>query len=195
MFCAAFHSKKLICQILTSKLAPILFYHGLIRALLSLVKGEISKAMKGNCTIKKLNNLLLRKSLITIYKSFVRAHLIYGDLIYDQPNNKCFCQHIESVKYNTSLAIISAIRGTSGLKLYNETGLESLICRRRFRKLCTFYKIKSSVLSSYLFDLIPKSSHMYNTRSLENVATIDSRTDIFKYLFFRLPYQNGINQI
>ena len=35
MFCAAFLSKKLICQILTSKLAPSLVYHGLIRALLS----------------------------------------------------------------------------------------------------------------------------------------------------------------
>ena len=34
MFCAAFLSKKLICQIL--KLAPSLVYHGLIRALLSL---------------------------------------------------------------------------------------------------------------------------------------------------------------
>ena len=36
MFCAAFLSKKLIYQILTSKLAPSLVYHGLIRALLSL---------------------------------------------------------------------------------------------------------------------------------------------------------------
>ena len=37
MFYAAFLSKKLICQILTSKLAPSLVYHCLIRALLSLI--------------------------------------------------------------------------------------------------------------------------------------------------------------
>ena len=36
MFCAALYSKKLICSILTSKLAPSLVYHGLIGALLSL---------------------------------------------------------------------------------------------------------------------------------------------------------------
>ena len=47
------------------------------------IKEKISKAMKGICIIKKLSNVLPRKSLITIYKSFVRPHLDYGDLIYD----------------------------------------------------------------------------------------------------------------
>ena len=54
----------------------------------------------------------------------------------------------------------------------------------KFRKLCTFNKIKSTGLPSYLYDLIPKSSHMYNTRSVEDVAMLYSRTDIFKYSFF-----------
>ena len=51
--------------------------------------------MKGICIIKTLSNVLPRKSLITIYKSFVRPHLDYGDLIYDQPNNESFCQQIK----------------------------------------------------------------------------------------------------
>ena len=136
------------------------------------IKEKISKAMKEIGIIKKLSNVLPRKSLITIYKSFVRPHLDYGDLIYDQPNNESFCQQIESVQYNASLAITGAIKGTSRIKLYNETGLESLKFRRWFRKLCTFYKIKSTGLSSYLFDLIPKNSHMYNTHSLEDTATV-----------------------
>ena len=148
------------------------------------IKEKISKAMKWICIIKKLSNVLPRKSLITIYKSFVRSHLDYGDLIYDQPNNEYFCQQIESVQYNASLAITSAIKGTSRLKLYNEIGLESLKFRWWFRKLCTFFKIKRTGLPSYLYDLIPKSSHMHNTRSLEDVATLYSRTDIFKYSFF-----------
>ena len=54
------------------------------------IKEKISKAMKGIYIIKKLSNVLPRKS--TIYKSFVRPHLDYGDLIYDQPNNESFCQ-------------------------------------------------------------------------------------------------------
>ena len=35
-----------------------------------------------------------------------------------------------------------------------------------------------------MFDLIPKSSHMYNTHSFEDVATLYSWTDIFKYSLF-----------
>ena len=140
--------------------------------------------MKRIGIIKKLSNVLPRKSLITIYKSFVRPHLDYGDLIYDQPNNESFCQQIESVQYNASLAITGAIKETSRLKLYNEIGLESLKFRQWFRKLCIFCKIKSTGLPSYLFERILKSSHMYNTCSLEDVVTLYSRTDIFKYLFF-----------
>ena len=148
------------------------------------IKEKISKAMKGICIIKKLSNVLPRKSLITIYKSFVRPHLDYGDLIYDQPNTERFCQQIESAQYNASLAIAGAIKGKPRLKLYNEIGLEPLKFRRWFRKLCTFYKIESTGSPSYLYDLIPKSSHMYNTRSVEDVAMLYSRTDIFKYSFF-----------
>ena len=121
------------------------------------IKEKISKAMKGICIIKKLSNVLPRKSLIIIYKSFVKPHLDYGDLIYDQPKNESFCEQIESVQCNVSLSITGAIKGTSRLKLYNEIGLESLKFRRWFRKLCTFYKIKSTGLLSYLYDLIQKA--------------------------------------
>ena len=38
--------------------------------------------MKGIGIIRKLSNVLPRKPLITIYKSFVRPQLDYGDLIY-----------------------------------------------------------------------------------------------------------------
>ena len=40
-----------------------------------------------------------------IYKSFIRPHLDYGDIIYDIPGNESFSQKIESVQYNAALAI------------------------------------------------------------------------------------------
>ena len=122
--------------------------------------------------------------MITIYNNFVRPHLNYGDLIYDKPNNESFCQQIESAQYNASLAITGTIKGTSRFKLHNEIGLESLKLRQWFRKPCTFYKIKNTALPKYLFDLIPKSGHMYNAPTLEDVATLQNRTDSFKYSFF-----------
>ena len=75
-------------------------------------KEKISKGNKGIGVIKKLNTLP-RKALLTLYKSFVRPHLDYGDIIYDQPNNESFCNKLETVQYNATLAITESIQGTS----------------------------------------------------------------------------------
>ena len=94
------------------------------------VSSMISKANKGIGIIRKLHSFLPRSALITLYKSFVRSHLDYGDILYDQPTNESFTRKIESVQYNAALAITGAIRGTSRDKLYKELGLESLQSRR-----------------------------------------------------------------
>ena len=51
------------------------------------INEKIKKATKGVNVIRKMNLLLPRSSLLTIYKSFVRPHLDCSDVIYDQPNN------------------------------------------------------------------------------------------------------------
>ena len=48
------------------------------------VKEKISEANKGIGILRKLDNVLPRNSLITIYKSFIRPHLDYGAIIFDQ---------------------------------------------------------------------------------------------------------------
>ena len=79
---------------------------------------KISKANKRIWIIKRLYNFLPRATLVNIYKTFVRPHLDYGDVIYDNCSNETFCQMIESVQYNAALAITGAIRGSSLEKLY-----------------------------------------------------------------------------
>ena len=49
--------------------------------------------------LRKLQNLLPRSALITIYKAFVRPHLDYGDILYDQAFNLSFQQKLESIQY------------------------------------------------------------------------------------------------
>ena len=39
-------------------------------------------------TIKRLSVNIPRDALLSIYKSFIRPHLNYGDIIYDKPNNE-----------------------------------------------------------------------------------------------------------
>ena len=92
--------------------------------------------MQGVGVIRKLSKILPQNSLITIYNAFVRPHLDYDNVLYDQPNNESLSQKIKSVQYNATLAITGALKGASQMKLYNELGLESLKSGRWSRKLC-----------------------------------------------------------
>ena len=100
-----------------------------------------SKINKSIVLLRKLNNRLPRSSLVTIYKSFVRPHLDYGDVIFDKTYKNSFQQRVESLQYKTSMTITGAIKGSSTERPYQKLGLESLQNRRWFRKLSVFYKI------------------------------------------------------
>ena len=102
------------------------------------IQNVFNKVSKTTGLLRKLQKILPRPPLIAIYKSFIRSHLDYGDIIYDQAYNVSFHQKIESILYNAALAITGAIRGTSREKLYHELGFESLVSRRWYRKLCCF---------------------------------------------------------
>ena len=105
------------------------------------LKSVLKKISKPVGLLRKFQGILPRTSLITIYKSFARPHLDYSDIIYDQTFNESFHQRIESIQYNTAIAITGAIRDTSSEKLYKELGLEPLRSRKWLRKLCLFSKI------------------------------------------------------
>ena len=67
----------------------------------------VNKTIALSC---KLHGTLPRASMITIYKSFLRLDLDYGDIIYDQPYNNSFCLKVESIQCNATIAITDAIR-------------------------------------------------------------------------------------
>ena len=90
------------------------------------LKTIINKINKTIGLLRKFQNFLARKSLFTIYKSFIRPHLGYGNIIYDQTYKASFHQRLESLQNNAVFAITGVIRGTSKEKIYNELGLESL---------------------------------------------------------------------
>ena len=101
----------------------------------------LNKVSKTIGLLHKLQEILPRLSLITIYKPFIRSHLGYRDIIYDQAYNVSFHQKIDSIQYNAALVITGAISGTSREKLYHELGFESLASRRWYHKLGFFYKV------------------------------------------------------
>ena len=50
----------------------------------------LAKVNKAVGLLRKLRNILPRTTLITIYKAFIRPHLDYGDVLYDQAFNNSF---------------------------------------------------------------------------------------------------------
>ena len=120
--------------------------------------------------------LLPCSSQLTIYKSFVRTHLDYVDVICDQSNHSRLSDEIETVQYN---AVYNAKE-----KLYQELGLKSLKDRRWLRQMPYLYQIISTKLPPYLYEEIPprKRSQRYSGC----FHTLRCRTTLFQNSF--LPF-------
>ena len=148
---------------------------------LKMILNKVNKTIGLLC---KLHNILPRSALLIIYKSFIRPHLDYGDIIYDQAYNASCNHNLELLQYNACLTIRGVIRGTSREKLYEELGLESLQLRCWFRKLPCFYKLFKSEHPHHVFNVIPSRSSSYITRNIHNILFAKTRHTFLKNCFF-----------
>ena len=114
---------------------------------LKLVFSKIKKTIALLC---KLQCLISRSALNTIYKIYARPRLDYGYVILEETYNSSSYQEIKSVQYN------------------GELGLGLLFCHW-YRKLCCFYKFYKNKSPQYLFKLVPLRHSSYTTRNIENI--------------------------
>ena len=145
------------------------------------VNEKIKKAMKGIDLLRKLLSILPWTFLLAIYKSFIRTHLDYDDVVYDHPSNEAFSNKLETVQYNAALAITGGIKGTSREKLYQEFGLEYLQQRREMRRLSIFYKILWTKLPAYIYDFIPQQDNLRDIQT--HLAHSLAELSILKFFF------------
>ena len=170
----------------------------ILDAILSFEEHLIRVQSKTNKTIgllRKLQNTLPRQAMITIYKAFVRPHLDYGDLLYDQVYNALLHQKLEKIQYNACIVKTGAIRGSSKEKIYQELGLEFLESRRGFRKLCFFFKILKNKSPGYLLRIIPQRKPSYITRNSDEIPLFKTKLIFTKIRFFQVLLLNGIISI
>ena len=147
------------------------------------ITSKLTTANKLTSTLRKLYHYMPRDSPVTIYKSFIRPHLDYVDVIFDKPSNATVSNRIESTQYNAALGITGAIRDTSKEKLYKELGFETMKEKTLFRKFCRFYKILNNQTPAYLYGLLsPPNSH-YNTHNYSKIRQIFCRTETFSNSF------------
>ena len=123
-----------------------------------------------------------RGPLLTIYKSFIRIHLDYGDVIYDQHYNNTFHQKLESIQYNAALTIKGAISFRKTLWRFR---FGILTTTDVVRKLCYFFNITKNQCPEYMFDKIPTSRAAYRTRNnIDNILRYNVKRTFFKNSFF-----------
>ena len=152
---------------------------------------KIRKANKGIGLINRLRKHVPRRSLLTIYKSYIRPHLDYGDIIYDRPGNATFVQKLESIQYNACLAITGCFRGTSQERIYSE----SLADRRYARRMIFFYKILNNQAPDYLRNnyLPARLTMPFNIRTRNPIYPLNIRTERFRNTFSPTAYLSGIS--
>ena len=108
--------------------------------LLENINEKIIKAKKVVGILKHLSKFLPLKTLDQMYKSLVRSHLDYCDIIYHIPSHQnqaplgvtlnSVMENVERIQYQSALAITGAWHGSNRAKLYDELGWESLSDRR-----------------------------------------------------------------
>ena len=147
--------------------------------------------------INKLFSILIGKSSLTIYKSFVRPNLDYANIIYDKPLTESFKRKIEMVQHNAAIIIAGGIKGSSHNKVYQELALESLTNWGWSWKLIFFHKIILGLLPPALQEYLNSYSNKRtcSTRSsIQNKRkTFSARTKSFETSFFYNALKNGAN--
>ena len=126
---------------------------------------KMTKAKRIIGILKHLSKFLPLKTLNQMYKTLVRSHLDYCDIIYHMPqivhqpplgvSLHELMESVEKIQYQAGLAITGCWKGSSRDRLYEELGWESLSDRRNNNRIFQIYKIISKTTLSYLKDKLP----------------------------------------
>ena len=154
---------------------------------------KLKKANRNIGIIKHLNKFLPFKTLNQLYKSLVRSHVDYCDVIFHLPSIMKppplgqvlpdLMETLERVQYRAGLAVTGAWQGTNRVKLYEELGWESLSDRRTSRRVLQLHKIIDKKTPDYLHEKLPPNRNIII--DLPHVfRDFNCRTDIYCNSFF-----------
>ena len=143
------------------------------------IKYVTEKAWKRIHVMRSLKFTLDRRSLETIYLSFIRPLLGYGDLIFDNLTNFDH-NELDKIQNEAARIVTGTTKLTSIENLYTDTGWQPLGNRRKIHKLILMYKILYSQAPSYMYSLLPENNNArYTLRNSSHQRNVHARTNIF----------------
>ena len=131
--------------------------------------------------MRKLKFKLDRKSLQTIYFTFIRPILEYADVVW----NNCTqyeINELDKIQNEAARIVTGATKLVSINSLIKETGWETLLTRRKKHKLFLFYKMQNDMSPNYLSSLVPPSvgnTTNYPLRNSSNLHTIHTNSQLY----------------
>lgn len=146
----------------------------------------ISKAKLQVACLRSYKYKLSRKCLEIMYNSFILPHFDYCDTVWDNCT-LTLCAELEKLNLDAIRTVIGAVRGTSHLKLYQESGILPLKERRQRHKLILFFKIIKGLTPSYLSTYLPPLVAEFNPHHRRNPLQRyipRCRTEIYAQSFF-----------
>ena len=135
--------------------------------------------------MRKLKFKLDRKSLETIYLTFIRPLFEYGDVIWDNCT-QYEKNELDKIQNEAARITTCTTKLVSLDNLYKEVGWQTLHRRRQDHKITLFYKMFDQLTPVYLSSLIPQQvnaiSH-HNLRNSNDIHTIRSNTSLYHNSF------------
>ena len=138
--------------------------------------------------LKSLKFSLDRKSLETIFVSFIRPSIEYANTLWAGAYEKDLIK-LDSLEVEKMRSVTGATSGSNIANLYRDTGWVPLHDRRDIHCLCLLYKLFRGEGPSYLRDLLPpevgeRTDYRYPQRNTNDADIPFTRLDIFKRSFF-----------
>ena len=143
--------------------------------------------------MRKLKFVIDRKSLQTIYFSFIRPLLEYADVMWDNCT-QYEANELEKSQNEAARIVTGATRLVFVDLLYTETGWDTLISRRNKHKIITFHKMLNGLSPLYLSALLPSTvgaNVSFNViKTVFKQYTVTPSYTIIN--FFRVLYEFGM---
>ena len=150
------------------------------------VESIITKCQKRLNILASLKFKFKRSTLETLYKSFIRPCMEYGNDIW------CNCtieqkRELEGLQLKAARIVTGAIKGTVHENIYNECNWQSTYERRMRKNLVNYYKIYHKKSPQYLTTLLPKRNlekNNYLLRNRHNLQNIPAQSSQYTNSFF-----------
>ena len=146
--------------------------------------------------MRGLKYKLDRRSLETIYMSFIRPSIEYGDVLWAGTYDSDLCK-LDIIQVDAMRIVTGATARSNINLLYVETGWPSLEQRRLSHVLKLMYKIVHQLAPPYLINLLPQTVGHHGNYALRNSTALRvpfTRTESFRRSFFpfALPKWNDL---